>query len=124
MYITQQLLTINQLKLEFMENKSSAILSGSINLSMIDKSKIINGKKGQYLNITMIVQNQSQYGNNVWITQSQSEEERKSEAKAVSLGNGAVRWVGGEVKVAERDEVTNNQQNPQRATTQEVDLPF
>tara|TARA_R110000772_G_scaffold80638_2_gene171889 strand:+ start:710 stop:1084 length:375 start_codon:yes stop_codon:yes gene_type:complete len=123
-YITQQLLTINQLKLEFMENKSSAILSGSINLSMIDKSKIINGKKGQYLNITMIVQNQSQYGNNVWITQSQSEEERKSEAKAVSLGNGAVRWVGGEVKVAERDEVTNNQQNPQRATTQEVDLPF
>lgn len=124
MYITQQLLTINQLKLEFMENKSSAILSGSINLSMIDKSKIINGKKGQYLNITMIVQNQSQYGNNVWITQSQSEEERKSEAKAVSLGNGAVRWVGGEVKVAERDEVTNNQQNPQRATTEEVDLPF
>jgi len=123
-YITQQLLTINQLKLEFMENKSSAILSGSINLSMIDKSKIINGKKGQYLNITMIVQNQSQYGNNVWITQSQSEEERKSEAKAVSLGNGAVRWVGGEVKVAERDEVTNNQQNPQRATTDEVDLPF
>jgi len=123
-YITQQLLTINQLKLEFMENKSSAILSGSINLSMIDKSKIINGKKGQYLNITMIVQNQSQYGNNVWITQSQSEEERKSEAKAVSLGNGAVRWVGGEVKVAERDEVTNNQQNPQRATTEEVDLPF
>ena len=107
-----------------MENKSSAILSGSINLSMIDKSKIINGKKGQYLNITMIVQNQSQYGNNVWITQSQSEEERKSEAKAVSLGNGAVRWVGGEVKVAERDEVTNNQQNPQRATTDEVDLPF
>lgn len=107
-----------------MENKSSAILSGSINLSMIDKSKIINGKKGQYLNITMIVQNQSQYGNNVWITQSQSEEEREAKEKAVSLGNGAVRWVGGEVKVAERDEVTNNQQNPQRATNQEVDLPF
>ena len=107
-----------------MENKSAAILSGSINLSMIDKSKIINGKNGQYLNITMIVQNQSQYGNNVWITQSQSKEERESKEKTVSLGNGAVRWVGGEVKVAERDEVTNNQQNPQRATTQEVDLPF
>jgi len=123
-YITQQLTIINQLKLEFMENKSSAILSGSINLSMIDKSKIINGKKGQYLNITMIVQNQSQYGNNVWITQSQSEEEREAKEKAVSLGNGAVRKVYSEVKVAERDEVTNNQQNPQRATTQEVDLPF
>ena len=107
-----------------MENKSTAILSGSINLSMIDKSKIINGKNGQYLNITMIVQNQSQYGNNVWITQSQSKEEREAKEKTGRLGNGAVRWVGGEVKVAERDEVTNNQQNPQRATTQEVDLPF
>ena len=94
-----------------MENKSSAILSGSINLSMIDKSKIINGKNGQY-------------GNNVWVTQSQSKEDREAKEKTVSLGNGAVRWVGGEVKVAERDEVTNNQQNPQRATTQEVDLPF
>ena len=107
-----------------MENKSTAILSGSINLSMIDKTKIINGKNGQYLNITMIVQNQSQYGNNVWITQSQTKEERDNKEKTVSLGNGAVRWVGGDITVAEREEVTNSQQQPQRATTQEVDLPF
>jgi hypothetical protein len=105
-----------------MEKKNVAILSGSINLSAIDKTKIVTAKNGnQYLNLTMMVQNESQYGNNIWITQSQSKEEREAKAKANSLGNGAVRWLGGDITVAERNEVTNNEQNPQR---QEVDLPF
>tara|TARA_B100001094_G_scaffold174502_1_gene168719 strand:+ start:1825 stop:2142 length:318 start_codon:yes stop_codon:yes gene_type:complete len=105
-----------------MEKKNVAILSGSINLSAIDKTKIVTAKNGnQYLNLTMMVQNESQYGNNIWITQSQSKEEREAKEKANSLGNGAVRWLGGDITVAERNEVTNNEQNPQR---QEVDLPF
>ncbi len=105
-----------------MEKKNVAILSGSINLSAIDKTKIVTAKNGnQYLNLTMMVQNESQYGNNIWITQSQSKEEREAKEKANSLGNGAVRWLGGDITVAERNEVTNNEQNPQ---PQEVDLPF
>ena len=105
-----------------MEKKNVAILSGSINLSAIDKSKIITAKNGnQYLNLTMMIQNESQYGNNIWITQSQSKEEREAKEKANSLGNGAVRWLGGDITVAERNEVTNTEQNPQR---KEVDLPF
>jgi len=105
-----------------MEKKNVAILSGSINLSAIDKTKIVTAKNGnQYLNLTMMIQNESQYGNNIWITQSQSKEEREAKQKANSLGNGAVRWLGGDITVAERNEVTNNEQNPQR---QEVDLPF
>ena len=105
-----------------MEKKNVAILSGSINLSAIDKTKIVTAKNGnQYLNLTMMIQNESQYGNNIWITQSQSKEEREAKEKANSLGNGAVRWLGGNITVAERNEVTNNEQNPQR---QEVDLPF
>ncbi len=105
-----------------MEKKNVAILSGSINLSAIDKTKIVTAKNGnQYLNLTMMIQNESQYGNNIWITQSQSKEEREAKEKANSLGNGAVRWLGGDITVAERNEVTNNEQNPQR---QEVDLPF
>ena len=105
-----------------MEKKNVAILSGSINLSAIDKSKVVTAKNGnQYLNLTMMVQNESQYGNNIWITQSQSKEERDAKQKANSLGNGAVRWLGGDITVAERNEVTNTEQNPQR---QEVDLPF
>ena len=105
-----------------MEKKNVAILSGSINLSAIDKTKIVTAKNGnQYLNLTMMGQNESQYGNNIWITQSQSKEEREAKQKSNSLGNGSVRWIGGDITVAERNEVTNNEQNPQR---QEVDLPF
>ena len=105
-----------------MEKKNVAILSGSLNLSAIDKSKIVKGKDGsQYLNITMMIQDKSQYGNNIWITQSQTQEEREAKTKATSLGNGAVRWLGGDIKVAERNEVTNQQQQPAR---EEADLPF
>ncbi len=105
-----------------MEKKNVAILSGSINLSAIDKSKVVTAKNGnQYLNITMMIQNESQYGNNIWITQTQSKEEREAKQKANTLGNGAVRWLGGDITLAERNEVTNTEQNPQR---QEVDLPF
>ena len=105
-----------------MEKKNVAILSGSLNLSAIDKSKIVKGKDGnQYLNITMMVQDKSQYGNNIWITQSQTQEEREAKTKATSLGNGAVRWLGGDITVAERNEVTNQQQQPAR---EEADLPF
>ena len=106
-----------------MEKKNVAILSGSIELTSIDKAKIIQGKDGkQYLNITMMVQNQSQYGNNIWITQTQSKEEREAKEKAVSLGNGAVRWIGGDITIAERNEVTNTQQQPSREEV--ADLPF
>ena len=41
-----------------MEKKTTAIISGSIDLTSIDKSKLIKGKNGkQYLNFTAMVQN-------------------------------------------------------------------
>ena len=106
-----------------MEKKTTAIISGSIDLTAIDKTKLIEGKNGKkYLNITLMVQNQSQYGNNVWVTQTLSKEERENKAQSITLGNAAVKWLSEEgVTVAERNEVTNNQQNEAR---EEVDLPF
>ena len=78
-----------------------------------------NGKK--YLNLTMMVQNRSSYGNNVWVTQTQSKEERKT-LKPITLGNAAVKWLDeGGIELAERNEVTNQMQNEQR---EEIDLPF
>lgn len=105
-----------------MEKKNTAIISGSIDLTAVDKSKLVEGKNGKkYLNITLMVQNQSQYGNNVWVTQTLSKEERENKAPSITLGNAAVRWLSEDgIKVAERNEVTNNQQNEAR----EVDLPF
>ena len=105
-----------------MEKKTTAIISGSIDLTAVDKSKLIEGKNGKkYLNLTMMVQNRSSYGNNVWVTQTQSIEERKT-LKPITLGNAAVKWLDeGGIELAERNEVTNQMQNEQR---EEIDLPF
>lgn len=105
-----------------MEKKTTAIISGSIDLTSIDKTKLIKGKNGkQYLNFTAMIQNQSSYGNNVWVTQTLSKEEREAKTPSITLGNAAVRWLGDEpITVAERNEVTNAVQNEAR----EVDLPF
>ena len=105
-----------------MEKKTTAIISGSIDLTAVDKSKLIEGKHGKkYLNLTMMVQNRSSYGNNVWVTQTQSKEERKT-LKPITLGNAAVKWLDeGGIELAERNEVTNQMQNEQR---EEIDLPF
>jgi len=106
-----------------MEKKTTAIISGSIDLTAIDKDKLVSGKNGKkYLNVTMMVQKTSQYGNNVWVTQTISKEERDNNVKPITLGNAAVKWLDdGGISVAERIEVTNQQQNQQR---EEIDLPF
>ena len=105
-----------------MEKKTTAIISGSIDLTAIDKSKLIQGKNGKsYLNFTAMIQNQSSYGNNVWVTQTLTKEEREAKTPSITLGNAAVRWLSDEpITVAERNEVTNTTQNQAR----EVDLPF
>lgn len=68
----------------------------SINVSNIDKSKMIQGKKGQYLNMTVFVDpdNADQYGNHGMITQSLPKEEREAGQKGEILGNAKVFWSG------------------------------
>lgn len=106
-----------------MEKKTTAIISGSIDLTAIDKNKLINANNGKtYLNFTAMVQDSSSYGNNVWVTQTISKEERENKVKAITLGNAAVKWIGeGGISLAERKEVTNQEQNAARASS---DLPY
>lgn len=71
----------------------SKLISLSINLDKIDKSKIITGKKGKYLNLTMDVKDEKdQYGNDCSVWEGQSEEERKAKKDRNFLGNGKVIW--------------------------------
>lgn len=59
----------------------------SINLSKIPKDKIIDGKKGKYLNITVSeLRTPDQYGNTHSVYVSQSKEERAT--NKVYLGSG------------------------------------
>ena len=68
----------------------SSIINLSINLDKIDKSKIIAGKKGKYLNLTVggNRDGEDQYGNTHYVFQSQSKEEREGKTEKNYLGNG------------------------------------
>ena len=100
---------------------TTGIISGSIDLESIDKTKLA---KGKYLQFDIILSDESKYGNNAWVVQGQSKEEREAKEKKVSLGNAGLRWINPDttIVVAQREEVTNTQQQSSRETT--ADLPF
>ena len=71
------------------------LLSVSINVSKIDKERLIEGKKGKYLNITIAVNDEKDpYDNDVSVWEGQSEEERTAKLDRNFLGNGRVVWSG------------------------------
>lgn len=78
----------------------STIVNASLDLSKIEKSKIIKGKKGSYINVTMFINDEvDQYGNNTSVIVSQTKEEREAKTPRVYLGNG--RTVGNNQPKAE-----------------------
>lgn len=69
------------------------LLNVSINLSKIDKSKLIEGKKGKYLNLTISVNDQkNDFDQDVSCWQGQSKEEVQNKEAKNYLGNGKVFW--------------------------------
>jgi|TARA_R100000541_G_scaffold640_3_gene4082 hypothetical protein len=71
-------------------------ISASIDVSKIDKDKLIKGEKGTYLNITTFVNldEKDQYDNNGMITQSTTKEEREAKVQGAILGNSRVFYTG------------------------------
>jgi len=101
----------------------ASIINASINLNNIDKTKIIEGKKGKYLPISITINDEAdQFGNQGPITIAQSKEEREAKAAKVYLGNVKVVWTNGDnVAAAPRD----GQQAPAKLLDpQPDDLPF
>jgi hypothetical protein len=69
----------------------SKLINLSIDVTKIDKSKLIQGKKGTYLNLTVAVNDEAdQFGNNVSAWIGQSKEEREAKNDRTFLGNGKV----------------------------------
>jgi hypothetical protein len=73
---------------------SRLVINGSIDLSLIDKSKIIVGKKkrddgsvGKYYNFALIETPDGKFGD-FMIVAEQTKEEREKKQKSVILGNG------------------------------------
>ena len=89
----------------------STIVNASIDLTKIEKSKVIDGKKGKYINITVFVNDEvDQFGNNASIIMSQTKEEREAKTPRVYLGNGKTAGLANQTK--QQEETVSN------------DLPF
>jgi hypothetical protein len=101
----------------------ASIIKASINLSNVDKSKIIDGKKGKYLPITITLNDEpDQFGNQGPIVIAQSKEEREAKTAKTYLGNVQVVWTNGtNVDAAPRQDQTA-QSAPVAAPVD--DLPF
>ena len=104
----------------------ASIINASINLNNIDKTKIIDGKKGKYLPITIVLNDgPDQFGNQGPITIAQSKDERTAKAAKTYLGNVKVIWTNGDnVAAAPRDDQQSQQAPAQSLSPQEDDLPF
>ena len=87
------------------------IISASIDVSKIDKSKLIEGKNGaKYYNFDIVVNDEfNQYGKDVSLSQSQSKEEREAKSKKVFIGSGKTVWIKeAQVKEPETDSKPKN----------------
>lgn len=92
----------------------STLISGSIDLTKIDKSKL---KDGKYLQVQISVNDTTDsYGNNVSITVNQTKEEREAKEKKTYLGNAKVVWTDNVIKLAEKVDTPS--------AKVENDLPF
>jgi len=91
----------------------SAIITLSIDLTKIDKSKL---KDCKYLNTQIFINDDTKFGNNVSMAYSQSKEERDTKQPKQYIANGKVNWTDGTIKVAEKDEV--------KVEVKTDDLPF
>ena len=103
----------------------ASIIKTSINLSEIPADKIITGKKGKYLPITITLNDEvDQFGNQGPIVVAQTKEERDAKEKKTYLGNVQVVWTNGNnVAAAPRDDQPV-QAAPVGQAAPADDLPF
>lgn len=69
-------------------------ISIKIDVTKIDKSRIFQGQKGKYLDLTTFIDtdNPGQYGDHGFISQSVSKEEKEQGVQTPILGNTKVFW--------------------------------
>jgi hypothetical protein len=103
----------------------ASIIKANINLNEIPKDKIYKGKKGNYLGITITINDEvDNYGNQGPVVVEQTKEEREAKAPKVYLGNVKVVWTNGE-NVDKAPYVENGQQAPANSLAEQPDdLPF
>ena len=83
-----------------------AIINASIRVDKLPKEKFVKGKDGAvYYNLTISVNDDTRYGNNVALMDSQTKEERETKTAKTYLGNVQVVWTNGDnVAAAPRED--------------------
>jgi hypothetical protein len=72
------------------------LISLNIDVSKIDAKRLYKGKKGQYLSATLFLKEEvDQYGNNGFIVESITKEEREKGLKGTIIGNAKFMASGG-----------------------------
>tara|TARA_R110002096_G_scaffold158961_7_gene324518 strand:- start:2314 stop:2631 length:318 start_codon:yes stop_codon:yes gene_type:complete len=104
----------------------STLISASIRVDKLPKEKFVKGKDGAvYYNLTVSIQDETRYGNNVAITDSQTKEEREAKKPKNYLGNGKVVWTDNNIVLAEREEKIDIISGTETAYVKDNnDLPF
>jgi hypothetical protein len=103
----------------------ASIIKASINLSEIPADKIITGKKGKYLPVTITINDElDQFNNQGPIVVAQSKEEREAKQKKIYLGNVQVVWTNGDNVAAAPRQDQPMQAAPVGQAAPADDLPF
>jgi len=78
------------------------LISLNIDVSKIDAKRLYKGKKGQYLSATLFLKEETdQYGNNGFIVESITKEEREKGLKGTIIGSAKFMVAGGPQKQEE-----------------------
>ena len=102
----------------------AGIVKGSINLTNVPKDKIINGKKGKYLPVSITINDEEdQFGNFGPIIVDQTKEEREAKVAKTYLGNIRVVWTNGVFPEVPK-QGTSKAAPAAVAAAPEDDLPF
>ena len=103
----------------------AGIIKTSINLRLIPKDKIIIGKKGKYLPISLSVNDEpDQFGNQGPVIVDQSKEEREAKAPKTYLGNVRVVWSNGTMPSPVPFKGADTVPPVQKTAEVKEDLPF
>ena len=104
------------------------LIGASINLTKIDKSRIIKGKDGAlYYNIDIWINDEpDRYGNHASLQQNQTKEERENKKPKVYLGNGKklYGWLDAERSPAPSSSAKSSQKDGWDDEDADDDIPF
>jgi len=105
------------------KNNGVIIMNAQIKINQVPKEKYYKGKKGTYLNVVVTAyENPDNFGQNVTITEPQSQEEREAKKPKNYWGNGNVVFSSGNVGVIPKEVVTDYKAEP--VASDNNDLPW